>query len=349
MITFGPWIMPVQYTSIVGEHLATRERAGLFDTCHMGEIGFAGPGAEETLEYIFTAHVAKLQAGRARYGFLTTEEGTVVDDGVLYAMPDEESPPSFILCVNATDIAGDLVWIKENAAPDTVIEDLSRYTGKIDIQGPLSASLLEEVIGTPISLGRFAFDYADIAGLRVMLSRSGYTGEDGFEIFASPAGIVTIWERLLEAGEPHGVVPAGLGARDTLRTEACLPLYGHELSLDITPVEAGYEWALNFEKDFLGKPVLERQAVDGPARRIMPFRMTGRVPARSGYPVFAEGTAIGVVTSGTYLPCLGCLGGMCLIDAAWAREEQAVAIEVRNRRHEARLVARPLYTRRSVQ
>jgi aminomethyltransferase len=347
MTTFGPWLMPLHYGSIIEEHRATRERAGLFDTCHMGEIGFAGPGAVETLERVFTRCVADLPPGRARYGFLTTEEGTVVDDGVLYCLPEQHSPPDFLLCVNAGDIPGDLAWIKEHAGADTVIQDLSPVTGKIDLQGPASGRILEECAGSGVTIERFGFAFVELAGHMVCVSRSGYTGEDGFEIFTTGPVVQALWERLLAAGRPHGLLPAGLGARDTLRMEACLPLYGHELSREITPIEAGFGWALSFEKDFVGRAALQRQAEDGPARCSMPFRMAGRVPARPGCPVYADNAPAGVVTSGTYLPSLGVPGGMCLVAAACAEEGRAVEIEIRNRRHEAYLVARPLFERRS--
>ncbi len=346
MTTFGPWRMPLQYTSILEEHLATRRQAGMFDTCHMGEIGLAGPGARETLEEVFTRHVAALAPGRACYGFLTTERGTVVDDCILYAMPDDHAPPLYLLCVNAGDIEGDYEWLKAHAAKDTVIENFSPLTGKIDVQGPMSGRIINELAGREVALKRFEFTFVALGGHKVMLSRSGYTGEDGFEIFTMRTTVVDLWEKFLAAGKPYGLLPAGLGARDTLRTEACLPLYGHELSLDITPIEAGYKWAVSFEKDFLGKEFLLRQTTDGPARVSMPFRMQSRAPARPGYAVHAGGCAVGVVTSGTFLPSLGVPGGMCMIDRDVAVEGTAVTIEIRGAQHEAVLAARPLYSRR---
>jgi len=346
MTTFGPWRMPLQYTSITAEHLATRAAAGMFDTCHMGEIGLAGPGALDTLEAIFTRHVAALQPGRGVYGFLTTERGTVVDDCILYAMPEEHAPQLYLLCVNAGAIQEDYEWIKAHAAKDTVVEDLSPLTGKIDVQGPMSARIVAELAGREIALKRFQAEFLELGGVKVMLARSGYTGEDGFEIFTMRAAVVALWEKLLAAGKPFGLVPAGLGARDTLRTEACLPLYGHELSLELTPIEAGYKWAVSFEKDFLGKEFLARQAADGPARVSMPFKMAGRAPARPGYAVHAGGRPAGVVTSGTFLPSLGVSGGMCMVDRDAAVEGTTVTIEIRGAHHEAILAARPLYSRR---
>jgi aminomethyltransferase len=347
MTTFGPWHMPVQYTSIVEEHQATRQKAGLFDTCHMGEIGLAGPGALPTLEAIFTRHVATLAPGRACYGFLTTEQGTVVDDCILYAMPEDHAPPLYILCVNAGSIVGDYEWIKAHASRDAVIENLSPYTGKIDLQGPLACGIINELAGAEVMLKRFEFKFVKLCGQTVMLSRSGYTGEDGYEIFTMRAGVASLWEKILTVGKPLGLVPAGLGARDTLRTEACLPLYGHELSLDITPIEAGFKWAVSFDKDFLGKDFLARQVAEGAARVSMPFRMAGRAPARPGYPVFVGDRTVGVVTSGTFLPSLNIPGGMCMLDRDVAVENATVAIEIRNVRHEAVLAARPLYSRRT--
>jgi len=347
MTTFGPWILPLQYTSIIEEHRATREWAGLFDTCHMGEIGLAGPGAVETLERVFSRKVADLTPGRARYGFMTTEEGGVVDDCVLFALPEEHAPPQFLLCVNAGDIPGDLAWIRENAVEDTVVEDLSAVTGKIDLQGPRSKAILEECLGREVDLKRFSFSFMELWGQTVMVSRSGYTGENGYEIFTVGGRVGELWERILETGRPHGLLPAGLGARDTLRTEACLPLYGRELSRDITPIEAGFEWAIAFDKDFLGRAALQKQAQEGPARRIMPFRMVDRAPARPDYPVYAEGKRIGRVTSGTYLPSLDGFGGMCIVESDYAREGREIEIEIRSRLYKAFLVARPLLKRRS--
>ncbi len=348
MTRLGPWLMPLQYSSIIEEHMTVRRCAGLFDTCHMGEIGFAGPGAEDTLERVFTRRVAGLPPGSGQYGFLTTEEGTVVDDCVLIALPEGHSPPDFILCVNAGNVAGDLAWIREHAAEDTVIQNLSPITGKIDLQGPASGLILNECAGDDVELNEFDVAFLEIGGSMVMASRSGYTGEDGYEIFTTGQLVQVLWEKVLAVGKPHGLVPAGLGARDTLRTEACLPLYGHELSREITPIQAGFSWAICFEKEFVGKAALQREAEEGPARRSMPFRMVGRAPARSGYAVYAGDTRIGVVTSGTYLPSLAGSGGMCLVDAAYAEEGRAVQIEIRSRRHDAFLVARPLVERRSL-
>ncbi len=347
MTTFGPWHMPVQYTSIVEEHNATRRNAGLFDTCHMGEIGLAGPGALPTLETVFTRHVDKLAPGRGCYGFLTTEQGTVVDDCIVYALPEDHAPPLYIVCVNAGNIAGDYEWIKAHASKDAVIENLSPHTGKIDLQGPLAGRIINELAGAEVAMKRFEFKFVRLAGETVMLSRSGYTGEDGYEIFMMRTNVVRLWEKILEVGTPHGLLPAGLGARDTLRTEACLPLYGHELSLEITPIEAGFKWAVSFEKDFLGKDFLARQVAEGAARVSMPFLMKGRAPARPGYPIFVGDRNVGVVTSGTFLPSLNIPGGMCMLDRDVAVEHAKVAIEIRNVRHEAVLAARPLYSRRT--
>ena len=346
MTTFGPWRMPLAYTSIIEEHLATRAAAGIFDTCHMGEIGLAGPGALPTLERVFTRGVEAIPPGRARYGFLTAEDGTVVDDCVLYVLDEEHAPPLYILCVNAGDIAGDLAWIRAHAVKDTVIEDLSQVTGKIDVQGPASAAIINELAGREIALKRFEFVFVNLGKDHVMLSRSGYTGENGYEIFLPAPAAPGLWRRLLEAGRPHGLVPAGLGARDTLRTEACLPLYGHELSRAITPIEAGMVWAVFFEKEFIGKERLLAQVADGPARCCMPFLMRGRAPARPGCPVYAGDVMIGEVTSGTYLPSVGRPGGMCLVQRAYAEVGRPVEMEMRARRHEALLSERPLFTRR---
>lgn len=343
MTPFGPWLLPCHFAGILPEHKATRTQAGLFDTCHMGEIGFAGPGALPTLERVFTRSVESIPPGAARYGFLTMEEGTVVDDCVLYVMPDDFAPPTFMLCINAGDINKVLAWLRTHAEPETVIEDLSSVTGKIDIQGPAARDIFHTLLGREISLKRFEFTFVEAAGVTLMVSRSGYTGEDGYECFSMGGGVVSLWQRLLEAGQPAGLVPCGLGARDTLRIEASLPLYGHELSDTITPLEAGFDWALCWEKPFLGRDALLAQKTAGPSRRIVPFQMAGRAPARMGYPVLADGREIGVVTSGTYLPSLEGAGGLCLIQSEWAREGQSVDILIREQHHKAVICARPLY------
>ncbi|MGH7143248.1 MAG: glycine cleavage system aminomethyltransferase GcvT [Planctomycetota bacterium] len=343
MVDFGGWEMPVQYTSIVAEHLTCRKSAALFDTCHMGEFTLTGAGALATLQHVMSRDLTGLKPGQARYGFLTTEQGTVVDDCIAYRLPDDTDGTRYFLCVNAGDIPGDFGWIAARKQGELAFANESEAWAKIDIQGPAAETILAR--RTPADLGklkRWRAAYADVAGVKTLISRSGYTGMDGFELFYPADQAVKLWEALLEAGRPEGILPAGLGARDTLRTEACLPLYGHELSREVTPLEANQGWAVSLGKDFVGAAALRAMQAAGVPRQVMPFRTGGKKPARQGAEVRVDGRVVGRVTTGTFSPSLDEAVGMALIETAFAKPGQAVELVVRDKALPAQLVEKPL-------
>ena len=295
MSPFAGFIMPIQYSGITEEHVAVRTGVGMFDVSHMGEIFICGPDAERYVNHIFTHDVKGLEAGRILYGMMLYPTGGVVDDLLVYK---EFAPDSFLLVVNASNIDKDYAWMLDNAAGyDVRIDNRSEEWGQIAVQGPDAEKTVVDVLGWPgaASLGFYTFSDFD-CGERMIVSRTGYTGEDGFEIYASPEMINRLWDDFLKAG----VVPCGLGCRDTLRFEAGLPLYGDELSADITPVEAGFSMFCKLDKDeFIGKDVLVRQKAEGTEKKLVGIEIHDKAIPRAGYPVeLGDGTVVGVVTTG---------------------------------------------------
>ena len=295
MSPFAGFIMPIQYSGITEEHVAVRTGVGMFDVSHMGEIFICGPDAERYVNHIFTNDVKGLEAGRILYGMMLYPTGGVVDDLLVYK---EFAPDSFLLVVNASNIDKDYAWMLDNAAGyDVRIDNRSEEWGQIAVQGPDAEKTVVDVLGWPgaASLGFYTFSDFD-CGERMIVSRTGYTGEDGFEIYASPEMINRLWDDFLKAG----VVPCGLGCRDTLRFEAGLPLYGDELSADITPVEAGLSMFCKLDKDeFIGKDVLVRQKAEGTENELVGIEIHDKAIPRAGYPVeLGDGTVVGVVTTG---------------------------------------------------
>ena len=295
MSPFAGFIMPIQYSGITEEHVAVRTGVGMFDVSHMGEIFICGPDAERYVNHIFTNDVKGLEAGRILYGMMLYPTGGVVDDLLVY---QEFAPDSFLLVVNASNIDKDYAWMLDNAAGyDVRIDNRSEEWGQIAVQGPDAEKTVVDVLGWPgaASLGFYTFSDFD-CGERMIVSRTGYTGEDGFEIYASPEMINRLWDDFLKAG----VVPCGLGCRDTLRFEAGLPLYGDELSADITPVEAGLSMFCKLDKDeFIGKDVLVRQKAEGTEKKLVGIEIHDKAIPRAGYPVeLGDGTVVGVVTTG---------------------------------------------------
>ena len=295
MSPFAGFIMPIQYSGITEEHVAVRTGVGMFDVSHMGEIFICGPDAERYVNHIFTNDVKGLEAGRILYGMMLYPTGGVVDDLLVYK---EFAPDSFLLVVNASNIDKDYAWMLDNAAGyDVRIDNRSEEWGQIAVQGPDAEKTVVDVLGWPgaASLGFYTFSDFD-CGERMIVSRTGYTGEDGFEIYASPEMINRLWDDFLKSG----VVPCGLGCRDTLRFEAGLPLYGDELSADITPVEAGLSMFCKLDKDeFIGKDVLVRQKAEGTEKKLVGIEIHDKAIPRAGYPVeLGDGTVVGVVTTG---------------------------------------------------
>jgi aminomethyltransferase len=362
LIEFGGWEMPVQYTSIVDEHLAVRNAAGLFDISHMGELFVRGPGAAAFLNHSLTNDVRKLAAGQGQYTLLCNERGGVIDDLYVYRLAPEE----YLLIVNASRIDEDAAWLQKqlagfSPAGATTLENASDATGAVAVQGPRVVEFIDRAFpgastgGTLVTkasdlkkneLGKFPF-----AGTEIWISRTGYTGEDGFEVVAPAAVIEKVWSTLLAAGQPFGLKPAGLGARDTLRTEVCYPLYGQELDENTTPLEAGLGFFVALDKgDFIGRAVLVEQKAKPPPKKLVAFKMTGKsAPPRPHYPVWSpgpQGTRLGEVVSGTQSPSLGGGIGLAYVPAEFAKPQTPLEVEIRGNRAPAVVVPKPFYRKR---
>ncbi len=342
-IDFGGWELPVQFSSIKDEHDAVRNRAGLFDVSHMGEIFVEGPNALNYLQKLLSNDISKIAIGGAQYSAMCYENGGVVDDLLTYRLDDNR----YLLCVNAANIEKDYDWMLAKAEGDVTITNKSDEYAQIALQGPLSEEVLQTLTDTDLqTIKYFKFqENVTVAGHSVLVSRSGYTGEDGFEIYGTPAAITDLWNKILEAGKDKGVVPAGLGARDTLRFEVCLPLYGQELSKDISPLEAGIGFAVKLNTDFIGRDALAQQKENGLTRKIAGIEMSGKGIPRHGYKVFKNGEEIGEVTTGTQSPMTKRNIGLALIDAKFAELGNEVEIEIRNKRIPAVIVETPFYKR----
>jgi aminomethyltransferase len=308
MVEFAGWAMPVQYRSILEEHQAVRRSAGLFDVSHMGEVEITGPGAEALCARLFTNDARVLVPGRAQYSMIPNEHGGVVDDIIVYRLAAER----FLVCVNASNAAKDLAWILARPLDGATVVDRSDETALIAVQGPAAVALVETISPGIASLPRFGCEERRAAGIDVVAARTGYTGEDGVELFCPAHAAVDLWRAL--AGADGGATPCGLGARDTLRIEAALPLYGHELGEDISPYEAGLGWAVKLNRDdMVGRDALDRARAN-PPRRLVGLLVDGGI-AREGAPVFPHGAAepAGIVTSGTHSPTLGRAVAMALV------------------------------------
>jgi aminomethyltransferase len=340
---FGGWEMPVQYRGVLAEHAAVRNAVGLFDVSHMGEIEVTGSGALDLCQLVTTNDASKLAVGQAQYTLWCDESGGTIDDTILYRLGEER----FFFCVNASNAPICASWIEEKARgrANVAVRDRSDALGLIAIQGPRAAALLRRVQGgEPCGLPRFGCVETTVAGVACMAARTGYTGEDGFELFVDGGSLPTLWQALLGAGGELGAEPIGLGARDTLRLEAALPLYGHELGRDISPLEAGLGWAVRLDKgDFLGAAALRRVKQEGPARRLIGLRMIDPGIARAEHPVWSGARQVGTVTSGTKSPTLGAAIALALV----ARDalDASLSVEIRGRRLAAERVPLPFYRR----
>ena len=345
MVGFAGWDMPVEYSGIVDEHLAVRTRGGLFDVSHMGEIEIAGADALAAVQHITSNDAGRLAVGQIQYSALTTPQGTFVDDVLTYRITDEH----FMLVVNGSNIAKDFAWITEQIAGrgDAVAVNTSSRYALLALQGPVAERVLQTLTGADLaSLKYYWFTTGEVAGVRCTISRTGYTGEDGFEVFVPPAQAERVWDAILQAGATAGVVPAGLGARDTLRLEAAMRLYGNDMDETTTVVEADLNWIVGWKKaSFIGADVLRRQKAEGAPRKLIGFEMLDRAIGRHGYDVYLDGAKAGVVTSGTQTPFLKKSIGMAYLPAAHATPGTEFEIDVRGRRARARVVALPFYKR----
>ncbi len=338
MVPFAGFSMPVQYSSIVDEHRAARETAALFDVSHMGQIALAGAAAGAYADHLCTRAMSTLAPERVRYALLCNESGGVIDDLTVYRTGGEE----FLLCVNAANTAVDLAWIQRHAPAGVAVRDESDATGLLALQGPNSTAVLGELGGAALAaLKRFTFARAQLAGRAVLASRTGYTGADGFELYCTARDAAPLFEALLEAGGAHGLRPAGLGARDTLRLEAALPLYGQELDADTTPLEAGLGRFVELDRDFLGADAIGRRRDAGFTRVLVGFEVSDRGIARAGYPVLSAGERVGRVTSGGPSPTLSRAIGLAYVPTALSAIGTAIEIEVRGRAIPARVVETP--------
>jgi aminomethyltransferase len=333
MVDFHGWEMPIQYAGIIEEHTAVRTRVGLFDLSHMGRVRIQGRDRRAFLQKILTINVDKVPEGKCRYTFFLTEKGTPIDDLILYA-----GGPDDFLVVNASNRERDLEWMKSHLSGDVKIVDETLETALIAVQGPRSVETVKAVLGIdPSAMGYYTF--ATLG--EFFVSRTGYTGEDGFEIFVPAARAVEIWDKFIAS---H-VAPIGLGARDTLRTEAAMPLYGNDLDETTTPLEAGLTFAVDLEKpEFIGQAPLK--AGGTPARRLVGLVMESKRIPRHGFEVFHEGKKVGVVTSGTWSPVLERSIAMAYLPAALREPGTAVEIDVRGRREKASVVKLPFYRRK---
>ena len=353
MVDFAGWEMPVQYSGVIEEHRAVREAAGLFDVSHMGEVRVSGPGAEDFLQFLTPNDITKLTPGRAQYNALLTERGTYIDDLLIYRLDEQD----YMIVVNAANATKDHAWIRDHAEDHegVDVEDVSARTALIALQGPKAVEILRplaELEGSdedPAAAIRFyRFGRGTVDGVEAILSRTGYTGEDGFELYLDPEEAPRVWDRLLEAGEDHGLIPAGLGARDTLRLEAGLALYGHEIDDTVTPWEAGLGWTVKLEAgDFVGRDALIEQKESGVERKLLGFEVEGRGIAREGHRVLHGDEPVGHVASGTWSPTFEKALGTCFVPTALAEPGGEVVLEVRKRRLDARLVKMPFYKRSS--
>jgi len=344
MVPFAGWDMPVEYSGLSQEHLAVRTRAGLFDVTHMGQVEIAGAEALAAIQWISCNDASRLKLGQAHYSGLTTPAGTFVDDMLVYRFADDH----FLLVINASNVDKDYAWIVEQTRRFGVaaVNTSARYA-LIALQGPLARQVMQRVSNVDLSgIKYYWFAHGEIAGVRGTLSRTGYTGEDGFEVFVPPQQAVRVWDAILEAGRDEEIVPAGLGARDTLRLEAAMRLYGNDIDDTTTVLDADLEWIIGWNKgDFLGRAALAEQKARGVASRIVGFEMVDRAIARHGYPVVIGGAEAGRVTSGTQTPYLKKAIGMAYLPAAHAAPGTEFEVDVRGRSARARVVPLPFYKR----
>jgi aminomethyltransferase len=349
MVPFAGWEMPVQYAGVVDEHRAVRTAAGLFDVSHMGEVRVSGPGAEAFLQHLTPNDVARLPVGRAHYTALLTPEGTYVDDLLCYHLGDAD----YLLVTNAANAAADLAWIEEHAAAwagDAVtVRDVADDYALLALQGPRALEILDPIVRADLSALRYyGFTQAPCGQIPALISRTGYTGEDGFELYVAPEHAAGLWDMLLDEGSEEGLVPAGLGARDTLRLEAAMALYGHELDRDTTPWEAGLGWTVKLDEggDFVGREALVAAKQAGPRKKLVGFEARGRGIAREGHVVHRSGgEAVGRVTSGTWSPSFEKALGMAWVPPDLAAAGTALEVDVRGRRLPVEVVPIPFYRR----
>lgn len=345
-IDFGGWELPVQFSGIKKEHEAVRTRAGLFDVSHMGDIEVTGRESLQFLQKMLSNDISKLKPGGIQYTIMCYENGGTVDDLLVY----QKGENHYFLVVNAANTEKDFEWLQKHLTEDAVIQDVSDKYAMLALQGPFAEKILQRLVDSFNLQELKPFKFADgikIAGKKTLVSRTGYTGEDGFEIYCENADAPFLWQAILEAGKEDGVEPCGLGARDTLRFEACLPLYGQELSSEISPLEAGLGFAVKLgkEADFIGKDALIKQKEEGLRRKLVGIEMIDRGIPRHGYAVYKGDEKIGEVTTGTQSPTLKKNIGLALLDSQYTAADTEIDVELRGKRLKAKVVATPFYRR----
>jgi len=340
IVDFAGWLLPIQYEGLVAEHTAVREQAGVFDVSHMGEVDVKGKGARDFVQNLVTNDVDAIVDGQICYCAMCYPDGGTVDDLLVYKRNSED----YLLVINAANIDKDVAWMEENSKQfDVSLNNISDTISEIAVQGPKAQEILQLVCETDLNEIPFFFfkEKVMVAGVECLVSRTGYTGEDGFEVYTSNDSIATVWDKLFEAGQPKGLKPAGLGARDTLRFEATLPLYGNELSKDVSPLEAGIGMFVKLAKEnFIGKEALAKQKEEGLKRKTVGFELLGKGIPRHEYPVLKDGQVIGHVTTGYQAPTVGKTIGLALIDAAYAEIGSAFEIQVRKKTVEAQIISK---------
>jgi len=343
MVDFGGWDMPVQYSGILEEHNAVRNAVGVFDVSHMGEIEVRGPDALNLVDYISSNAASRLKIGQAHYSGLLYEHGGFVDDILVHKVDDDH----FFICVNASNQEKDYDHIVLKNSMKAIVEYASERYAQIAIQGPKALDTLQKLTATPLARVKYYhFTDGEVAGVWARIARTGYTGEDGFEIYVAPDEAAGIWDKILEAGAEFGIRPCGLGARNTLRLESKMALYGHEIDASINPLEADLGWIVKFDKgDFVGKAALEKQKAAGVNRKLIGFEMTGRGIGRDGYEVWVDGKPAGFVTSGGPSPTLNKNIGLCYLPVEAAQVGRTIQIMVRNQPVDAVTVPTPFYKR----
>ncbi len=343
MVEFAGWQMPVQYRGVIEEHLTVRSAAGLFDVSHMGEIEVRGAGAQELCQRLTANDVARLQLFQAQYNLLLNEQGGVVDDVIIYRV----KPDAYFFCVNASNIDKDFAWMRDHGAASVQIDNQSALYAQLALQGPKAAAILQSLTALDLTaMKSFQFAFADVATVRAMVARTGYTGEDGFELYCHTRDAERLWSTLLTAGASSGLIPVGLGARDTLRLEKAYPLYGHELDDTTSPLEAGLAWVIKWSKpSFVGRDALVQQKAAGLQRKLVGLELLQPGIARGDYQLFKDGRCVGRVTSGTKSPSLGKSIALAYVAIEDAHLDNLIGVEIRGRSFAAKIISLPFYRR----
>jgi aminomethyltransferase len=343
IVDFAGWALPVEFSTLKDEHNAVRNKAGIFDVSHMGEVVVSGEEAEKFLDYLLTNEIGKMQEKQISYNLMCYESGTVVDDLIVYKYTNDH----FLLVINAGNIEKDVAWIMEKSKLFKVeVEHISNNIAQLAVQGPKAQEVLQKLTDFNLAEIKFFFfeEEINVAGAKCIVSRSGYTGEDGFELYMNKDFVVSLWEKIIDAGKEEGLIPCGLGARDTLRFESGLPLYGNELSDQITPLEAGLGFFVKLQKDdFIGKEALVKQKEEGLKRKIVGFEMIDKGIPRHEYEVFSNDKKIGFVTTGYMAPTVGRTVGLAMVDAEFSPIGTEILIGVRNKKLKAKVVDKKFY------